>query len=481
MTRARTRVASLALAVLVSPPAPALAQSTAQPPSNAAGAAGERVGSDAQAAPIPRSGTAPAEAPRTLAQLLRSARAWIEAGEADRAWRALEDRLDDYAGDPGFDYLLGLAALDSGRPGRAVLALERVLIVRPDFLQARAELARAYFRLREHENARREFETVAARSIPEEARRVIGRYLDAIRRLERAGEPEFVAWAELDAGYDSNANFGSASGHWVLADGTEVVPLGISRPRESAAFGAAIGADWTVPIGGPWQWTVGGRAATRRYPSAHTLDQDQFDLNTGFTHRSGCHRIDMLVQAQHLELGGAGFRDAVGALVQWQCDVDARTRVGAYAQRFEFDFPHEPARDARRSGGGLTLARVLEGAARPVLVAGVSGGRERSLRGFGNLSYDYRGLRAAYSRALGNGWRGFVSLSHERRDFDAIESFFGVVREDRQTDLRIGAERALSRKWTVAPAITYTRSRSTVAPNDFRRTQANILLRYRLR
>src|SRR5690606_9940756 len=167
--------------------------------------------------------------------------------------------------------------------------------------------------------------------------------------------------------------------------------------------------------------------------------------------------------------------------VQWQCDVDARTRVGAYAQRFEFDFPHEPARDARRSGGGLTLARVLEGAARPVLVAGVSGGRERSLRGFGNLSYDYRGLRAAYSRALGNGWRGFVSLSHERRDFDAIEPFFGVVREDRQTDLRIGAERALSRKWTVAPAITYTRSRSTAAPNDFRRTQANILLRYRLR
>src|SRR5690606_7059119 len=320
MTRARTRVASLALAVLVSPPAPALAQSTAPPPSNAAGAAGERVGSDAQAAPIPRSGTAPAESPRTLAQLLRSARAWIEAGEADRAWRALEDRLDDYAGDPGFDYLLGLAALDSGRPGRAVLALERVLIVRPDFLQARAELARAYFRLREHENARREFETVAARPIPEERRRVIGRYRDAIRRLERAGEPEFVAWAELDAGYDSNANFGSASGHWVLADGTEVVPLGISRPRESAAFGAAIGADWTVPIGGHWQWTVGGRAATRRYPSAHTLDQDQFDLNTGFTHRSGCHRIDMLVQAQHLELGGAGFRDAVGALVQWQCD-----------------------------------------------------------------------------------------------------------------------------------------------------------------
>src|SRR5690606_40550895 len=105
---------------------------------------------------------------------------------------------------------------------------------------------------------------------------------------------------------------------------------------------------------------------------------------------------------------------------------------------------------------------------------------ERSRRGFDNLSYDYRGLRGAYSAALGERWRGFASVSYETRDFDAIEPFFGVVREDRQTDLRIGAERALTSRWIVAPAITYTRSRSSVAPNDFRRTQAGVVLRYRL-
>jgi tetratricopeptide (TPR) repeat protein len=464
MRDARTRVASIALAALASLPTAA---------------------SRAQAAPegAPQAqALAPATASRTLAELLREARDRIDGGEAESAWQALEARIADYAGEPEFDYLLGLAALDSGRPGRAVLALERVLIVRPDFLQARAELARAYFALREHENARREFETISSREIPQEVRQVIGRYLDAIRERERRGEPQFTAWAELDAGYDSNANFGSASGHWVLADGTAVVPLGISRPRESAAFGAAIGADWSVPIGGAWRWTVGGRAATRRYPSAHTLDQDQFDLNSGFSVRSGCHRIDMLIQAQHLELGGASFRDAAGGLVQWQCDLDPRTRVGVHAQHFDFDFPREGSRDARRSGLGLTLARVLDGPARPVVVAGVSGGRERSRRGFGNLSYDYRGLRGVYSRAIGRQWRGFASLSYETRGFDAPEPFFGVVRDDRQVDLYLGAERALApTRWTLAPTISWTRSRSNVAPNDFRRTQAGVVLRYRFR
>ncbi len=461
IARAPSRILSAALAALLS--LPAAAQLHAQ-------AAGESPVENMQDA-----------APTTLAALIRQARIWLDAGESERAWQALDARVGDYAGDPEFDYLLGLASLDSGRPGRAVLALERVLIVRPDFLQARAELARAYFALREHENARREFEALSASAVPQEVRQVIGRYLDVIGSLARRGEPQFTAWAELEAGYDSNVNFGSASGRWILADGTAVVPLGISRPRDSAVFGAALAADWTMPIGGAWQWTIGGRTAHRRHPSAHTLDQDQFDLNTGFAVRGGCHRIDMLVQAQHLRLGGADFRDAAGLLAQWQCELDRRTRIGVYAQHFAFDFPDEPARDARRSGLGLTFARTLTGASRPVVVASVSGGRERSRRGFDNLSYDYRSLRGAYSAALGAQWRGFASLSYETRDFDAIEPFFGVVREDRQTDLRIGAERPLRSKWIVAPTITHTRSRSSVAPNDFRRTQAGVVLRYRFR
>ena len=36
------------------------------------------------------------------------------------------------AGDPGFDYLLGIAALDSGHLTHRVFVLERVLAVQPD-------------------------------------------------------------------------------------------------------------------------------------------------------------------------------------------------------------------------------------------------------------------------------------------------------------------------------------------------------------
>jgi hypothetical protein len=49
------------------------------------------------------------------------------------------------AGDPMYDYLLGIAALDSGRAAAAVAPLERVLAAQPGFSGARMEYARALY------------------------------------------------------------------------------------------------------------------------------------------------------------------------------------------------------------------------------------------------------------------------------------------------------------------------------------------------
>ena len=67
-----------------------------------------------------------------------------DAAQAEQTYLALAPQADERAGDPAFDYALGIAALDSGRYGEAIIALQRVLAVQPGNAQARAELARAY-------------------------------------------------------------------------------------------------------------------------------------------------------------------------------------------------------------------------------------------------------------------------------------------------------------------------------------------------
>ena len=76
-----------------------------------------------------------------LPALLQQARALLP-DQPEAAWRLLEPQTWHYAGSRDFDYLLGVAALDSHRASEAVMALERVLNNHPDDIPARTELVR---------------------------------------------------------------------------------------------------------------------------------------------------------------------------------------------------------------------------------------------------------------------------------------------------------------------------------------------------
>ncbi|HUG75910.1 MAG TPA: tetratricopeptide repeat protein, partial [Burkholderiales bacterium] len=106
-------------------------------------------------------------------ELTDRARRLLQERQAQQAYQLLLPQESARAGDPEFDYLLGIAALDAGEPERAVFALERVLAVQPANHVARAEIARAYLALGERDTARREFETVRAQSIPADAKATI--------------------------------------------------------------------------------------------------------------------------------------------------------------------------------------------------------------------------------------------------------------------------------------------------------------------
>lgn len=414
-----------------------------------------------------------------LQELIAQARSMMAAGRPREAYELLNAKVALYAGIASFDYQLGISALDAGLPGRAILALERVLAVEPDHLQARAELGRAYLANGETEAGRRQLELVAAQRIPAEVRQVIDSYLAGIARADAATRSETVIVAEAGAGYDSNVNFGSQSNQWLLADGTAVTPTAVSQPRASTAFSANVGITHLKPIDGRHTLIFGGSVSLRNTPSAHTLDQVQMDLSAGLQRKQGCHELTMQTQFQTLRLDDTRFRDAAGVSGQWRCDLDPRTQVGAFVQLFSFTYPQQSVRDGKRNTFGLTLSRLLDQPRQPILVGNLYAGSETTRADVPALEFGFVGVRVALNLKLADGWRAYSALSWEARDFRGEETLFGTTRHDRQTDLRFGAEKSLSRQWTVAPQITFTRNASTLAPNDFRRTQAYLFARYR--
>ena len=80
------------------------------------------------------------------------------------AYQLLEPLEAERAGDVDYDYLFGVAGVESGNVSRGAFALERVLALDPSNKDARAEMAKAHFILGEIDASKLEFNNVLKQS-----------------------------------------------------------------------------------------------------------------------------------------------------------------------------------------------------------------------------------------------------------------------------------------------------------------------------
>jgi len=408
------------------------------------------------------------------------ARTLLERKDAMAAYALLQPLEPQRAGDPEFDYLLGIAALDAGQPERAVFALERVLSVQPDNLQARAEIARAYFQLGERNTSKREFETVRAGSVPAEVRETIDRFLSAI---ESARTRRFNAYAEIGFGYDSNVNSATAQSQVAVPFfGGAIVQLAPGSTRLKDEFGVlSAGLSFSNDLGG--DWSLVGSAS---YVGKLNNEQSQFDTGTldgalGVRWSSGSNAVTGAAQLQRYSVDGDSFRESSGGVVQWQHNYSQTSQVSLYAQHAQLKYP-DPAqsiRDAKRSIVGMATAQALAGQTAPVLFASVYGGEEKpKAQGVPHLGHKPIGVRVGSQWRLAPGMHLSASASVERRRYGGVDPLFLVEREDTQFDASIGLTYALgSSKWSMRPQLSYTDNDSNIDIYVFRRTVAQIGLR----
>lgn len=399
------------------------------------------------------------------------------AGKAADAYALLQPEIGSRAGQPDFDMALAIAALDSGQPGPAVIALQRVLAVQPDNAQARAELARAYAMAGDVDTAKAQFETVVQDpSLPDPVRQrfrnLIGQYQNDIA----GGGSDVSGFVQLEAGHDSNINSatdltsitiplfaflgpGSLSGASREMDDTFAeLQAGVSGvhalDRQNRVFGSLLG-NW------------------RDNQHSSTFDQASATGTAGYAHTLASRDVlSVSGQAQRYWFGHDGYRSGYGLMAQYTQLLPQARSLSYGAQVYRFDYDGDPLRDAWRYALGLSYATQR-------WVAGVNGGHEQTRETAGDAnSNGFLAATFGLQQPITERLAFIASGGIDMRRHDAADALFLVKRKDQRLDASVGLKWALRPELVVLARLGWNRNGSNIDLYDYNRWTAGIGVRY---
>ena len=422
---------------------------------------------------------------------LERAKSLIHSGKAAEAYTLLEKSEFTRAGEVEFDTLLGIAALDGGKPDKATLAFERVLATDPNAAGVRLDMARAYFALADYQRARRELDLLSATEPPPAARIVIEQYRAAITERERVrGKHTLISgYMEGVVGYDDNITS-------VVGDFTNAVlvtyglpgfqPTGNAVMRSSTIAGTNAGFDVTHPLGDTLSLYGGGDVRYRNVLRAANYTSAQVDLRGGASYAIGANllRGGLTLQGfrQRTDVPTAD-RNALGVNVEWRHTFSARDQGSLFALATRQRYPDIPVNDVDSLVFGGGWLRQFDVASRPLLFGSVMLGQDNAQNLLANGADN--GKRYASGRVYGQlsvgdavdvyGNYGLMVRSDRAANARSSNVDYG---NDHLQDVTLGLNWRSAPNWTVRPQLTYSENRSNIALSEFWRTEATITVRY---
>lgn len=410
--------------------------------------------------------------------LTDQAKGLLDAGKSAQAFALLDAQESERAGEPLFDFLIGLAALDVGQNTRAVFALERVLAVEPNNVRARAEIARAYLALGEADTARKEFETVQKLGVPADVSLTLDRYIAAARKVQDQSRVSANGYLELTLGYDTNLNLGPNKST-VVIPGISAAPATLSKDSQANKdkFGQmAAGFNLRIPVA-PGFAVLAGLSGSERF-NGHT---EQFDLanadgNLGVVLTEGKNVYTLMGQSSQLGVDKERFRTATGLTAQWQHNYDARNQFSLYGQYSDLHYLTQDVRDADRWVAGAAYAHLWRDNAVGYASAYYVGEKPQA-HNVEHLAFDGIGFRIGARANVTAKTIVFGNVSFEQRRHVALDRAFETKRRDDQYTVLLGASYAADKDWTITPQLSLSQNASNTELNEYHREMVSVAIR----
>jgi tetratricopeptide (TPR) repeat protein len=425
---------------------------------------------------------------------LDRARAALAAGNARQAYAELAPLQDRLTGQPEFDYLLGVSALDSGRNDEAIIAFERVLALIPNHAGAQMDIARAYYAAGSFDLAEAAFLKLRASNPPPAAQQAINRYLETIEARKRQTQPGWATYGELGLGYDTNitgvpTDFGAAAQQAFNLVGIEATGNSIKRKAAFAQGGA--GAEYSRPLSRGWSLFGGGELKGRAYRRETDFNSASGELRLGGALNSGENQWratgSFLAFNQEGDAPGepkpTNDRRMGGLGLDWRHALDTKRQLGLGLQLNRVRFPENEIEDFDQVFASASFLKSFEARGVPLLYVSAFASHDRARNKFGDgvtsKTKDLAGARTYFQYSLTPKVQLFngLALIH-RRDRDQFARSTQVAHgRDTYGELALGVLWNFREKCALRLQYAFSKNASNIDIYDFDRHEISSTIR----
>ena len=413
----------------------------------------------------------------------------MKSGKAAEAYALLEPLEFEKAGDKRFDYLLGIAALDSGKADKATIAFERVIAVDPNFAGARLDMARAYFQLGDLPRAKTEFDTVMKQNPPEAARATIQKYLDAMAAQEKALQTRITAYIEGTVGRDTNINSSTSQGQIPIpVFGNLVFTLSQANIAMADSYaGIAMGGEVTHSVSPKLALYAGADLRQRGYTSESQFDTVDLLEHAGVSYTTGDDTFRAGLLGDQYMLSTTRLYNTAGVNGEWRHILSPGNQLSMFGQFSSFRFQPDSMRiqNFDQSIVGAGWMHVMPDG-KSALFGSMFVGHEKSVApvtainptgGRADGNKDMTGLRLGTQVMLNDKWDYFESVGFQWARYDKDNAAFLVTRDDRQMDVTLGLNWHFDKLWTVRPQLALSRNDSNIEIYRYHRADVSVAVR----
>ncbi|MFN2309265.1 MAG: tetratricopeptide repeat protein [Gammaproteobacteria bacterium] len=384
----------------------------------------------------------------------------------------------------------GMQALEEDRLQSAMRAFQSILSQQPSLHRARLELAVAYYRALNYEEARKLAQQVLDDpQTPPQVRVTVLAFLAQIQKDQESFlvRHNFKPSIGLGLMYDSNVNVGPGSEIVEEIPGATLSPGSLERSDTAAVLTAGLAHSYQP--GKTYQF--GERTAMFLWQSQANLyhraynDEDDFDL-TVLTASTGPAwvvlrhwRANLALTVDRIWLGGdeLAWFASLNPAVTWQFNNGELTLDAAFTDR-RYDESSDSGREGTYKATGLSLGHYFM----QRKLAGQVGARLLDFQADDDR-YGYDGFELL-AGVIYKAWTGgsvYARVNHRDVEYDGIEpGGFNVARDETEQRWAAGFQHDFQggylEQWSLGGGIQYTQTDSNISFYDYDRRQVMLNL-----